>query len=76
MLDASDRAGAPMAIVINETGARSLFPGESAVGKRVHLAGGWGNKDDLQVALSVEHVRFDLQKMATPRFPEWSTSVN
>jgi predicted permease len=35
--DETDGEGAPMRVVINESGARLLWPGESAVGKRVAL---------------------------------------
>ncbi len=35
LFDASDRAGAPPAAVINEAMARQLFPGESPLGKRI-----------------------------------------
>ncbi len=38
---ASDRPGAPTAVVINETGARQIWPRESAVGKRIQME--WGD---------------------------------
>src|SRR6185436_18697158 len=34
-LTAADRAGAPPVAVVNESGARRFWPGESAIGKRV-----------------------------------------
>ncbi len=37
LLEPQDRPGAPMAVLINETGARLIWPGESAVGKRIEM---------------------------------------
>jgi putative ABC transport system permease protein len=39
--DATDRRDAPLRVVINETGARQVWPGESALGKRVAMP--WGD---------------------------------
>jgi predicted permease len=38
-IDASDRAGAPPAIVVNEYLAKTQWPGESPIGKRIRIAG-------------------------------------
>ena len=34
---AEDKAGAPLAVIVNETMAKQSWPGESALGKRLHL---------------------------------------
>jgi predicted permease len=39
-IDSTDRAGAPRAVVMNETLARRLFPGTTAVGQTFALLGG------------------------------------
>lgn len=43
--DARDRADGTLAVVFNETGARRLWPGEGAVGKRIAMAG-WPPRGD------------------------------
>ncbi len=52
---ASDRSGAPPAVVINETGARQLWPGESAIGKRIQME--WGDTLVAEVVGVVGDVR-------------------
>ena len=42
LLQASDRAGQPEAVVINETFARKLWPGENPIGQRVRIGGNDG----------------------------------
>lgn len=37
--DARDRADAPLAVLINESGARQVWPNENAVGKRIAIQG-------------------------------------
>lgn len=44
-LDERDHAGAPLAVVINETAATQLWPDESAVGKRIAIEG-WPPRGD------------------------------
>jgi putative ABC transport system permease protein len=41
-LDASDRANAPLAAVISESFARRRFPGQDAVGQRLHIGANQG----------------------------------
>ncbi len=38
-IDATDRAGAPLSVVVNETFARKFWPGESPLGKRIRTSG-------------------------------------
>ena len=54
---ATDNANAPLRVVINETGARALFPGESAVGKRIAMP--WGDTMIAEIAGVVGDVRHD-----------------
>jgi putative ABC transport system permease protein len=52
-LTASDREGSPNVVVINETGARMLFPHENPVGQRITLASGWGEQGELKEIVGV-----------------------
>jgi predicted permease len=54
LLGAPDGAGAPTVVLINETGARRLWPGESAVGKRIEME--WGDTLDAEVVGVVRDV--------------------
>jgi hypothetical protein len=38
-IDETDRAGAPLAIVVNESFARRFWPGQSPLGKRIRMGG-------------------------------------
>jgi putative ABC transport system permease protein len=42
LLDEHDAAGAPLAVLIGESLARSQFPGQDPVGRRMHVGGGNG----------------------------------
>jgi putative ABC transport system permease protein len=53
----ADGPNAPLRVVINETGARTLFPGESAVGKRIAMP--WGDTLVAEIAGVVGDVRHD-----------------
>src|SRR4030095_8325821 len=37
LLDSRDRAGAPLAVVLNESFARRRFPGRDPIGQRLHI---------------------------------------
>ncbi len=50
-----DRPGAPVVALVNETGARALWPGESAVGKRILMA--WGDTLRAEIVGVVGDVR-------------------
>jgi predicted permease len=54
-LSRDDREEAPMVMLINESGAERLFPGENAVGRRLEL--GWpGEGEIVGVVRDVRHV--------------------
>jgi predicted permease len=59
----ADTKGHPAAVIVNETLARTCWPGESAVGKRIGLGG-----DAQQIVGVVNDVRFpsDPSERATP----------
>ena len=54
-LEAADRPGLPLAVVINETGANQLWPNESAVGKRITMQ--WGDTLRAEIVGVVDDVR-------------------
>jgi predicted permease len=54
-LGPDDRADAPVRVLINESGARLHWPGESAVGKRIRME--WGDTLDAEVVGVVGDVR-------------------
>ncbi len=56
-LDGRDRWGAPARVLINETGAQKLWPGESAIGKRIEMA--WFDSLFAEVAGVVADVRLN-----------------
>ena len=41
----SDRAGGPQVVVVNETAARKYWPGQDAIGQRIHVESGFGKID-------------------------------
>ncbi|MGH7471033.1 MAG: ADOP family duplicated permease [Longimicrobiales bacterium] len=53
----ADGQNAPLRVVINETGARTLFPGESAVGRRIAMP--WNDTLVAEIAGVVGDVRHD-----------------
>jgi predicted permease len=55
MFASSDRMGAPKVVLINETAAKQLFPGEDPIGK--HVAIGQGHLDDAEIVGVVGSVR-------------------
>lgn len=62
-ITAADRAGAPRVAVINETAARTLWPGEDAIGKRVWFGsgGGFASPDSLtEIVGIVRDVQFSI----------------
>jgi putative ABC transport system permease protein len=57
LITASDRAGAPGVAVISESSARSVFPGEDAIGKHIQLGGRDDKKEWLTIVGIVGNVR-------------------
>jgi putative ABC transport system permease protein len=55
--DETDREGVPLRVVINEAGARELWPNESAVGKRIAMP--WGDTLQAEVIGVVGDVLFN-----------------
>jgi putative ABC transport system permease protein len=55
--DERDRAGTPLAVLVNETGARQLWPGADAVGKRIAMP--WGDTMRAEVIGVVADIRSD-----------------
>ena len=53
-----DRAGQPKVVVINETAARTLWPGEDPIGKRIGVGQG-GFSSGAEVVGIVQDVRYD-----------------
>jgi predicted permease len=54
LLEAPDGVDAPTVVLINESGARQLWPGESAVGKRIEME--WGDTLNAEVVGVVRDV--------------------
>jgi putative ABC transport system permease protein len=75
LLDSRDRAGAPLAVVLNESFARRRFPGRDPIGERLHIgpdSGPWytivGIVGDVkQVSLEVN--RSDAVYVTTTQWP-------
>jgi putative ABC transport system permease protein len=55
--DETDRADAPLRVILNESGARQLWPGQSAIGKRIIMP--WGERLDAEVIGVVRDVLFN-----------------
>ncbi len=64
-LGAQDRKDSPVAVLVNETGARLLWPGESAVGKRVEME--WGPLYEAEVVGVVRDVNLQGPDVAVER---------
>jgi putative ABC transport system permease protein len=52
-LTAADRAQSPNVVLINETAARTLFPGENPIGRHINLASDWGPPGELKEIVGV-----------------------
>lgn len=61
-----DRAGAPGVIIINETMALRLFPGETALGKKLSLKTGAAPLEVIGIARDIKH--HDLTEAPIPHF--------
>jgi putative ABC transport system permease protein len=61
-----DRTGAPGVVIINETMARRLFPGENALGKKLSLKTGAAALEVIGIARDVKH--HDLTEAPIPHF--------
>src|SRR5262249_7615522 len=61
-----DRAGAPGVVIINETMARRLFPGENPLGKRLRRGTGAPPLEIIGVARDIKH--HDLTETPIPHF--------
>ena len=61
-----DRAGAPGVVIINESMARTLFPGESALGKRLVLRTNAPTIEIVGIAADIKH--HDLTEEAIPHY--------
>ena len=61
-----DRAGAPGVVIINETMARRIFPGENAVGKRLRLGTNRPSLEIIGVAGDIKH--HELTEAPLPHF--------
>ncbi len=53
LLTTTDRAGMLNVVLINETAARTLFPSENPIGKRINLASDWGPPGELKEIVGV-----------------------
>ncbi|MCG3161862.1 MAG: hypothetical protein JMDDDDMK_03077 [Acidobacteria bacterium] len=61
-----DRAGAPGVVIVNETMARRLFPGENPLGKRLRVGAGAPPLEIIGVARDIKH--HDLTETPIPHF--------
>src|SRR4029079_14622416 len=69
----SDRAGAPMVVVVSEAAARRLWPGEDAIGKRLHF--GFDSTQWRTVVGVVRAIRYRSLRGTTPTiFLPWRQS--
>jgi len=60
-----DRAGAPKVVIVNETAARSFWPGEDPIGRRITLGqGGFSDRPGAEVIGVVADVRYQAVETA------------
>jgi putative ABC transport system permease protein len=64
-----DRAGAPIHVLINQTGAKILWPGESAVGKRITME--WADTLRAEIVGVVGDVRLNPEQPVTGTTLYW-----
>jgi len=53
LFDASDRAGSPGSVIINETTARKFWPGQNPLGKRLKYGGGLDSSRPWEIVVGV-----------------------
>jgi putative ABC transport system permease protein len=75
---AADRAGAPLVVVINQTAAARLWPGQDPVGRRLAAASGFFNGGDssavvIGVVKDVRYGAMDSEAMPDLYFPAYQT---
>lgn len=68
VFDERDRAGGRRVVVVDETLAETMFPGESALGKRFYLDGTPENPGLVTIVGVVEHVR--NYQLSSPQYVE------
>lgn len=81
VFDETDRADSPRVVVVDETFAETLFPGESALGKRFYMDGTPDNPGLVTIVGVVRHVRnYELSSqkyiqvyVALEQPPSWFT---
>ncbi|HEX3554069.1 MAG TPA: ABC transporter permease [Thermoanaerobaculia bacterium] len=71
-----DSANAPGVIVVNETAARTFWPGESALGKQITLRGGGGSDGKDGNPLTVVGVTGDVRQSSLGRAPQPEIFLN
>jgi predicted permease len=73
-IDGRDRAGAPGAMVINETMARRYFAGQDPIGRVVHNP--HGSAEVVGIVGDVKHYGLDSQPRAELFMPAWQQPLN